>query len=171
MDNPQIAILCGVMSRELNQSIWRVIMNNFKPKGIWSLIMLPVRRVRGREKSKVTEHLPGLGREKSLSHLSFPLTTDIIFKILCYKPPNSLKYGKDLTTSLFYATSPRVLSNTSPQRFASHIMWILFMDLFISKHTLLDPWQNRKLGNQDILCFGHLHSRCLQRQVLGIISM
>ena len=96
------------------------------------------------EKSKVTQHLPGLGWEKYLSRLCFPLTTDIIFKIFCYKPPNSLKYGKDLTTSLFYATSPQVLSNTSPQRFASHIMWILFMDLFISRHTFLDPWRNRK---------------------------
>ena len=123
------------------------------------------------EKPKVTQHLPGLGWEKSTSHLCSPLTIDIIFKILCYKPPNSLKYVKDLTTSLFYATSPLVLSNTSPQRFASQIMWILFMDLFISKHAFLDSWQNRKLDNQDILCFGHLYSHCLGRHVLGIISM
>ena len=123
------------------------------------------------EKPKVTQHLPGLGWEMATSHLCFPLTIDSIFKILCYKPPNSLKYGKDLTTSLFYTTCPLVLSNASPQRFASQTMWILFTDLFISKHTFLDSWQNRKLGNQDILCFGHVHTHCLGRQVLGVISM
>lgn len=65
---------------------------------------------------EVTQLLPGRGREKSTSHFRFPFITVIIFKILCYKLPNSQKLYINISPqSYFVCQFPNSLKYFTPK--------------------------------------------------------